>query len=271
MMSNYVAEQKLNLEKGHVEERTHVSEHALHWETSAWPLIISIGILFLVPFSFAFYFVYNKPLVAILSLGIGIPLTVLSIAGWIREGVGQKEEPGYSLAAMPIFIAAEAFIFLALFVGYWVMRLGSPFWPPPGTPEIAKFVPIIMTVILVSSSITIHFSEARLEEGDRSGFLKWLTATMILGAVFLFLSAREYSHLLAEGFNFKTNAYSTAFYSITGFHASHVLVGLGMFLCIFLPALAGKVSRNFLKASSYYWHFVDIIWFFVVTQVYFWS
>lgn len=251
--------------------KEHAVEHKLHWETSYWPLILSIGVLFLVPFAFSFFFVYNKPAMGILSLGIGVPLTVLSIIGWISEGVGQKEEPGYSIAAMPLFIVAEAFIFIAFFAGYWALRLKAPYWPPAGTPEISSLVPIIMTVVLVSSSLTIHLSEVQMERGDRGGFLTWLIITIILGTIFLGLTTREWSHLHAEGFNFKTNLYSTAFYSITGFHASHVFVGVSMFICILIPALLGKMSKSFVKAASMYWHFVDIIWFFVVTQVHLWS
>lgn len=249
----------------------HESPHILHWETSPWPFILCIGLLFLLPFAFALYFVYGKPLMAMLSLGIGAPLTVISIAGWISEGVGQKDEPGYAVAAMPFFILAEAFIFIAFFAGYWVVRLSADYWPPEGTPEIAKTIPLIMTAILVASSFTIHHSEAKMEKGDRGGFLTWLVVTIILGVVFMLLTVSEYTHLVAEGFNFKTNMFSTAYYSITGFHFSHVLVGVGMFICILIPALMGKMSKSFVKAASMYWHFVDIIWFFVVTQIYFWS
>jgi len=268
-MGNHTEMHAPPIDVGMVGERESV--HALHWETSVWPFLLSIGVLFLAPFAFALYFVYDKPAMALLSLGIGTPLTVLSIAGWIKEGVGQKEEPGYSLGAMPIFIVAEAFIFVAFFAAYWALRLSAYSWPPPGTPEISKSIPLLMTLILVSSSFTIHFSEKRLERGDRGGFLTWLVITIILGVIFLGLSMNEWSHLMAEGFNFKTNVYSTSFFSITGFHASHVFVGIGMFICILIPALIGKISHSFVKASSMYWHFVDIIWFFVVTQVYFWS
>ncbi len=249
----------------------HETGHALHWETSPWPLVLCIGILFVLPFSFALYFVYAKPLMAMLSLGIGVPVTVISVAGWIREGVGQKDEPGYVLTAMPLFIFAEAFIFIAFFAGYWVVRLTYSGWPPEGTPEISKTVPLIMTAILVASSFTIHHSEVRMEKGDRGGFLTWLIATIVLGIVFMLLTISEYSHLMAEGFNFKTNIFSTVYYSITGFHFSHVLVGVLMFVCILIPALMNRMSKSFVKAASLYWHFVDIIWFFVLTQVYLWS
>lgn len=276
-MSEQIVEQELNWggsgksESHETVAAEHAGGHGLHWETSPWPLVLSIGVLFLAPFAFALYFVYNMPLMAMLSLGIGVPLTVVSIAGWISEGVGQKDEPGYSVTAMPLFIVAEAFIFIAFFAGYWAVRLLSPFWPPDGTPEISTTVPIIMTIILVTSSFTIHFSEMKMEKGDRSGFLQWIIATIILGAIFMGLTISEYSHLMTEGFNFKTNIFSAVYYSITGFHLSHVFVGTGMFICILIPALMGRMSKSFVKAASMYWHFVDIIWFFVVTQVYFWS
>ena len=108
-----------------------------------------------------------------------------------------------------------------------------------------------------------------MEKGDR-GFFTWLIATIILGIVFMGLTINEYSHLMAEGFNFKTNIFSTVYYSITGFHFSHVFVGVGLFVCILIPR-SWEMSKSFVKAASMYWHFVDIIWFFVVTQVYFWS
>src|SRR3989304_35033 len=116
----------------------HESVHSLHWETSPWPLVLTIGILFLLPFSFSLYFVYTSPLMAMLSLGIGAPLTVISIAGWISEGVGRKDEPGYAVGAMPFFILAEAFIFIAFFAGYWLVRLTSSSLPPDGIPDILQ-------------------------------------------------------------------------------------------------------------------------------------
>ncbi|MEK6690442.1 MAG: heme-copper oxidase subunit III [Nitrospirota bacterium] len=250
----------------------HAIGHELKWHTSVWPLILSVGILFLLPLAFAFYFVYKMPMMSIISLGIGAPLIIISIAGWIKEGLEDAHgySMGHSIWAMPIFILAEAMLFVGFFVAYWAMRLLSPIWPPAGTPEMPVLVPVIMTIILISSSVTIHFAEVNIEHEDRSGFLSWLIFTIILGAAFLGFSVYEWSELFHEGFNFKTNVYSTAFYSLTGFHGSHVLVGLGIFLSVLLPALAGRINKAFVKSASIYWHFVDIVWLFVVSQVYFW-
>lgn len=252
----------------------HAAEHH-EWETSPWPLVLSVGLLFLAPFAFSLYFVYDKPLMAVLSLGLGVILTVMSVAGWVSESIRGRDvhtkEPGLGLASMPYFIIAEVFIFVAFFVAYWATRLmyDAP-WPPEGTPHISMVIPVIMTIILVSSSFTIHLAEGKLEHNDVRGFISWLLVTIVLGLVFMGFTLSEWSHLIGEGFTFGTNIYSSAFYSITGFHFSHVFVGLGIFIAVLLPASKGTVSKTLAKSASLYWHFVDIVWFFVVSQVYFW-
>jgi cytochrome c oxidase subunit 3 len=249
-----------------------MSDHAVeeHWGTSPWPFLMSIGILLMLPLAFAFYLVYDKPLLAVLCLGLGVPVVVLSIGGWLKEALAETESR-LAASAMPFFIVAEAFIFVAFFAAYWVTRLGAASWPPAGTPaEMPVLVPVIMTITLVASSVTIHFAEMELEGGNKDTFCKWLIITILLGTAFFCMSAYEWNHLFGGGFDFKTNIYSTSFYSITGFHASHVLVGIGIFITILIPALAGRVSTTLVKSGGVYWHFVDIIWFFVVSQVYFW-
>lgn len=250
-------------------------EHELRWHVSYWPFVGSLGVLFLVPLSFIFYFVYKNPMISAITLGIGAPLTLISIGGWVKEGMEDAHgySEGHSVWAMPIFIVAEALLFVGFFAAYWATRLSAPVWPPAGTPhEMPFLIPLIMTFILVSSSVTIHMAEKNLEHepGNKSGFLNWLIITVILGTAFLVLSAYEWSELMSEGFNIKTNIYSTSFFSLTGFHGSHVLVGLGIFACILMQAFAGKISKSFVKSASIYWHFVDIVWLFVVSQVYFW-
>lgn len=252
----------------------HAAEHELTWHTSYWPLILSAGVLFLGPLSFIFHFVYHHSAVAVAALIIGLVLTIGSIAGWVKEGIEDKHgySAGHSIWAMPLLIVSEALLFVAFFAAYWALRLTAPSWPPPGTPDIQHSIPVIMTIILVASSITIHFAEKQLdpERGDRNSFVMWLAVTITLGLVFIGLSAYEWSELIQHGFTAGTNTYSSAFYAITGFHGSHVIVGLGIFVCVLIPALAGKVSEPFVKSASIYWHFVDIVWLFVVSQVYFW-
>jgi cytochrome c oxidase subunit 3 len=244
--------------------------HALsggHWEFSIPPFVISFGILGLV-MAFVFQFVYHSPLAAVISLGIGVPLIVIGVAGWVSEAMGHGE--GISYAAMGWFILAEAMIFMSFFVSYWFMRLTAPAWPPAGTPPLPQVLPAIMTVVLVTSSVTIHRAEAFLHQGDVGAFKTWLILTILLGFAFLGMSGYEWNHLLHEGFNVGSNVYGTVFYSITGFHGSHVFIGICIFLAALLPAFRGVVNPGYVKTAGLYWHFVDIIWFFVVSQVYFW-
>ena len=240
-----------------------------HWETSIYPFIITFGIFLLAPMAFGFIFEYKM---VGLGLGLfiaGLILVFIGVLGWVNEAIGQKEL-GYSLTGLPIFIVSETMIFLSLFASYWMLRLSANTWPPEGTPEIGVILPIFMTIILVSSSITFHLGEMKLDEGDKAGFKTWLIITMALGLLFLGCTIFEYNHLIHEGFGWGANAKSTAFYSITGFHASHVVIGLGIFLFLLIPALQGKTNHTFTTAAGTYWHFVDIIWFFVVSQIYFW-
>ncbi len=251
-----------------------MSAHATtgeHWETSPAPLLVAMGCLLVLPLPFASYFQYQKPGVAIGFLGVGVPVLLSGIAIWVQEGVTQKEgQFGYSQLALPIFIISEALIFLGLFVSYWVVRLLASSWPPDGTPNLAITTPIIMTIVLVSSSVTYHIAEGKLEKGDTDGFKSMLGVTMLLGMLFLGMTSFEYGHLIAEKFTPSANIFGSAFYSITGFHAAHVFIGLCMFLAVLLPALKGNMNVDFVKCAGVYWHFVDVVWFFVISQIYFW-
>jgi cytochrome c oxidase subunit 3 len=242
---------------------------APHWETSVWPLVCALGVLVTIPLSFCAQFVYQRPLLAVFCLGIGVPITVWGIVGWVREAIGGHGE-GLVLPAMGWFILAEALIFVGFFAAYWFMRLTAPQWPPAGSVPLPKAIPAVMTVILIASSFTYHAAEVAHAKGASGGFVGWLLVSILLGAGFLALSGYEWRELIGAGFGFGTNAQSTAFYSITGFHGAHVLVGLGIFLALLLPALAGRTDRHFVGAAGIYWHFVDIVWLFVVSQVYFW-
>ncbi len=248
----------------------HTTVHEPEWEVSIWPLVLSAGILFLC-LSFIFHFVYHSGQWTFISLGVGVPLTLAGIAGWISEAIGGEHGSGLSTPAMGWFILAEAMIFVTFFANYWFQRLSSDLWPPVGTPEqMPVLIPAIMTVVLVSSSFTIHVAEVKLDQNSHPGFLKWLLITIALGTTFLGMSLYEWNHLFHQGFNPATNEFSTSFFSITGFHGAHVLVGLGIFLAILIPALAHKTNDAFVKTGSLYWHFVDIVWLFVVSQIYYW-
>ena len=246
--------------------------HGQHAETSVAPICTVFGIFFLLPCGFSALFVYHSILLAVIFAGVGVPLLLFGISRWVSEGMAGVGALGPSLAAsgIPIFIISEIFIFLGLFASYWYVRLSAPAWPPAHTPYMPAALPLLMTALLIASSVTLHVGEQKLEHGDRSGFVGWLVLSLILGALFLGCTGYEYTHLFGEGFTPGTNIFSTIFFSITGFHASHVLVGLLAFVTLLLPALGGRTNVTFTKCVSIYWHFVDVVWIFVVSQIYFW-
>lgn len=248
------------------------AEHAHHWEMSWAPMAISFGTMFLVPIAFISYFVYGSTFAAAVAAGLGAPLVIAGIARWVHEGATQHAAiSDVSPVGIGVFIIGEILIFLGLFASYWAMRLSAgSAWPPAGTPELNHMLPLIMTVILVTSSITYHQAEVHFEHGDMGRFRTWLIISIALGTLFLGCTFYEYGNLIHEGFKPSTNQYSAAFYSLTGFHASHVIVGLGTFLFVLLGSLRSGAHKNFVKVAGIYWHFVDIVWFFVASQVYFW-
>jgi cytochrome c oxidase subunit 3 len=248
------------------------AEHGHHWEVSWGPMAIAFGTMFLVPMAFSFYFVYQNAFAAMVAAGVGTPLVLAGIARWIHEGATQPSAiSNISPVGVGVFIIGEIMIFLGLFASYWMMRLAAGnAWPPAGTPHIDLVLPVIMTALLVSSSLTYHYGEHLLEEGRTGGFVTWLLISLLLGAGFLACTLYEYNHLVHENFVPGTNQYSTAFYSLTGFHASHVFVGLATFVAILLGTILGGVHKMFVKVAGIYWHFVDVIWFFVASQVYYW-
>jgi len=235
-------------------------------------MLIVIGVVLAVPATFMGYFVYENLLATAIFAGLGTPILLYGVSKWIAEGMAYKNLiEGAATTGLPLFIVSEVMIFMSLFAAYWMMRLFADVWPPVGTPEMPVVMPLIMTGLLLSSSYTIHLAEEQLKHHNSiSGFRTWVIATIVLGSAFLGCTIFEYSHLIAHGFNPTTNAFSTAFFSITGFHASHVLVGILAFFALLIPALVGKANKTFAICVSVYWHFVDIIWFFVVSQIYFW-
>lgn len=246
--------------------------HAHHWEVSWAPMAVAFGVMFLVPMTFTSYLVYGSPLFAIIFAGLGVPLVLAGISRWVYEGATQIGViQNVSPIGIGVFIVGEILIFLGLFASYWALRLGTGVnWPPAGTPEINHILPLVMTVILITSSFTYHHAENKLHEGNHGGFMTWLIISLVVGALFLGCTIYEYTNLFHEGFTPGTNQYSAAFYSLTGFHASHVLVGLLSFVAIALGFARGSLNPLVVKVAGIYWHFVDIVWLFVASQIYFW-
>lgn len=246
-----------------------MSEHAEHheWEVSPWPLTVSIGILF-IPLAFSFQFVYSMPLFGMVCAGIATVLIIMSIIGWVTETVGVFEE-GYAPTAMIVFMISESFIFLAFFATYWVNRLEAPVWPPEGTIHMDATMSFIGLAVLLVGSIAAHKASSKYET-DPGSTVGNMWIAVFMGIVFLGLFAVEWSTMIGEGFTVSTNIFSTTVYALGGWHASHVLIGLAMWIMIAIPTAKGNTSISFVKAAVMYWDFVLVVSLFVTLQVYMW-
>lgn len=171
--------------------------------------------------------------------------------------------------AMAGLIIAESAIF-TIFVVAYIFYIGKSLSGP--TPREVLEVPIFFTICLLSSSITIHFAEKFLEHGNRGGFLGAWALTVLLGALFLYGTGREWYHLIYDkGLTISTNLFGTTYYSLVGLHAFHVTAGLIMLSIVLLFGLAGRVGPEHsvrIQVLSMYWHFVDVVWIVVFTVVY---
>ena len=170
---------------------------------------------------------------------------------------------------MYCLIAAETAIF-TIFVVAYLFYLGKSISGP--TPAQVLHVPMLFTICLLSSSVTIHLAVRSLRKAKAGAFARWWFLTFFLGATFLAGTALEWRHLVVvEGLSISTNLFGTTFYSLVGLHGVHVTVGLLLIGIVAIFSVLGKITREQaarLAILSLYWHFVDAVWVVVFTVVY---
>jgi len=250
-------------------EGIEIKHYTTHWHTSPFPMMVGFGAGLFLPWAFMLQFNYNLPTAALVFLAIGAALTIGGGLGWASETIGVLDDENWSPAAMLMFIGTEIMTIGAVLAGYWVARLGANVWPPKGTPEIDPTLPIVATLILITSSISIGFARKRQMEGDASGFVKLVVLSCVIWVAFMVMIVTDWSHLASEGFTIDTNAYSTALYGLTGIHFAHVIIGLLVMLTCLPRALKGKLSFSYTRAMSMYVNFVNVLGLWVLFQVYF--
>ncbi len=169
---------------------------------------------------------------------------------------------------MFLFIASEVMLFGSFFTAYFFVRVvnGEP-WPTPGH-HLPVFVAGMNTIILVTSSFTMHWALQSIKRGNRAGLQAGMVLTFALGLTFLLTQIREYSRI---GFAPSTDAFGTVFYCLTGLHGAHVFVGLTLLLAVMIRAFRGHYSpdaHHGVEIPGIYWHFVDVMWIVVFTTIY---
>ena len=240
---------------------------------------------------------------------IGFVLTLYTMAGWWRDVIKESivlghHKPVVSLGfryGMILFIISEVMFFFAWFWAYFNSALftndvsiGS--WPPEGIVTFDPWhLPLLNTIILLTSGTTVTWAHHAIQSGDRKGAIQGLVLTVLLGVCFTCVQAYEYSHaaftfglngahlapFTDEAHKYLTSGvgnfgaiYGSTFFMATGFHGVHVIIGT-----IFLAVCLARVIKGHFtptkhfgfEAAAWYWHFVDVVWLFLFASIYVWG
>lgn len=172
--------------------------------------------------------------------------------------------------AMSVFIASEA-VFFAFLIAAYVYYYGAVVQGPRASNSLDPPRTLIFTVCLLSSSATLWRAERHLAAAHNRAFRLWLGATILLGALFIFGQALEYTGLIAKSITPARNLFGATFFTLTGFHGLHVLCGLISLSVVLVLAFMrsfGPREISGLGAVSMYWHFVDAVWIVIFSLVY---
>ena len=269
----------------------HAKHHDYHLvDPSPWPAIGGVAAFILALGAIMWFKEVNA---GIWLLPVGILAVVYTMVMWWRDVIVEAEYQGHHTPVvqlhlrygMILFIASEVMFFVAWFWAFFDASLYSGeaiqaarvehtggHWPPDGVATFDPWhLPLVNTLILLTSGTTVTWAHHALQHNDREG-LKWgLICTIALGVLFTCVQVYEYAH---AGFGFSENIYGATFFMATGFHGFHVIIGtIFLTVCLF-RALAGhfKPEQHFgFEAAAWYWHFVDVVWLFLFACIYVWG
>jgi cytochrome c oxidase subunit 3 len=220
---------------------------------------------------------------------LGVLYTMLS---WWRDVVHEANTGDHTRVVqlshrygMMMFIASEVMFFVAWFWAYFEAALYSAdpiqasrveftggLWPPKGVEAFDPWhLPLLNTLILLTSGTTITWAHHALLNNDRKGVKYGLWLTIALGALFSCVQAYEYGH---AHFGFSGSIYAATFFMATGFHGAHVLIGtIFLAVCLYRIYLGQFTTKQHLgfEFAAWYWHFVDVVWLFLFAAIYVWG
>jgi len=271
---------------------SHAPNHNYHLvDPSPWPVVGSVS-AFVLAIGAVNWFHDGAPWIMLLGLA-GVLYTMFM---WWADIIKEAHQGDHTQVVqihlrygMILFIASEVMFFVAWFWAYFdaslfydeaiqasrVTATGGQ-WPPKGTQVFDPWhLPLLNTIILLTSGTTVTWAHHALVHNDRKGLIWGLVFTIVLGLIFTAVQAYEYGHA-AFAFSAENggNIYSSTFYLATGFHGFHVIVGtIFLIVCLF-RALKGHFTpeQHFgFEAAAWYWHFVDVVWLFLFAAVYVWG
>ena len=173
--------------------------------------------------------------------------------------------------AMWIFLGSECMLFGGLISTYLLYRERVPEGGIVGRDVFDIPFTSVSSFVLLMSSLTMVLALSAIQRADHRAFRTWILTTALLGSTFIAGQVYEFTAFYREGLGFTTSVFSSAFYTLTGFHGVHVTFGIVMLVTLFLLSLRGKLASErseSVEIVGLYWHFVDIVWILIFTIVY---
>jgi len=194
----------------------------------------------------------------------------LSETSTVDQPVVSTTGLSHTKLAMWVFLGSECLLFGALISTYLIYRGQFAHGPAPGDIFDIPFTSVSSFVLLMSS-LTMVLALAALQRGDIRNNRLWLLTTALLGSIFIGGQVYEFTTFLREGLGYTTSPFSSAFFTLTGFHGVHVSLGILMLMSLFISSLRGSLRKEHsetVEIIGLYWHFVDIVWIFIFTVIY---
>ncbi len=266
----------------------HTKNHDYHLvEPSPWPFVGSVA-AFILAVGAIIWMHSGLPWIAIIGL-LGVIYTMIV---WWRDVIVESKAGDHTPVVqlhlrygMILFIASEVMFFVAWFWAYFdvslfpdhalqVQRVEATggVWPPASIETFDPWhLPLLNTLILLTSGTTVTWAHHALLHDDREGLKRALALTVALGFLFTCVQGYEYAHAT---FDFSGHIYGATFYMATGFHGFHVIVGTIFLIVCLIRAYQGDFTpkKHFgFEAAAWYWHFVDVVWLFLFAAIYVWG
>src|SRR5262245_20201029 len=274
-------------------------QHDYHLvDPSPWPVVGSISAFTMAVGAIGW--MHHMFAAAPLVFGAGVIGVLYTMLSWWMDVIKEAEHEGFHTRVVQIshrygmilFIASEVMFFVAWFWAYFSVALFPSdvhqvvrgdlighVWPPVPSPDGVKFrgtfdpwhLPLLNTLILLTSGTTVTWAHHALLHGDRKAVKNALWLTILLGGTFTCVQAFEYAH---AAFTFSGHIYGSTFFMATGFHGFHVLVGTIFLIVCLLRVYKGHFTPTHhlgFEFAAWYWHFVDVVWLFLFAAIYVWG
>lgn len=245
-----------------------------------WPLTGAVGVITLTTGLTKWFHNFNWNLII-----LGYIIVILTMIQWWRDVCRERTYQGkHTILVVKglrwgiiLFIVSEIFFFLSFFWAFFHSRLSPNIeigsnWPPLNIITFNPFqIPLLNTIILIRSGISVTWAHHALIENNNSQITQSLFITITLGIYFTILQAYEYYE---APFTIADRIYGSTFFIATGFHGIHVIIGTIFLLICLIRHINNHFSKNHhfgFEAAAWYWHFVDVVWLFLYISIYWWG